>query len=81
METRKGYNIPDSSSSRRSHFQNEERRKGFVFEKGRTYAADFGNGYLDFNGMFRYLLYEVGVVMGLDMRLTCDRIRDSDSRV
>lgn len=59
VDARKEYNIPDTSSSRRTHFQNEERRKGFVFEKGRTYAADFGNGYLDFNGTFRYLLYVV----------------------
>ncbi|GLA02317.1 hypothetical protein AnigIFM60653_001720 [Aspergillus niger] len=49
VEVRKGYNIPDSSSSRRTHFQGEAKRKDFVFEKGRTYAADFGNGYLDFN--------------------------------
>ncbi|PYH65894.1 DUF1769 domain-containing protein [Aspergillus vadensis CBS 113365] len=49
LDVRKECNIPDSSSSRRTHFQNEEKRKGFIFEKGRTYAVDFGNGYLDFN--------------------------------
>ncbi|OJJ66351.1 hypothetical protein ASPBRDRAFT_138188 [Aspergillus brasiliensis CBS 101740] len=48
-DVRKEYNIPDSPSSRRSHFQTEAKRKEFIFEKGRTYAVDFGNGYLDFN--------------------------------
>ncbi|PYI09152.1 DUF1769-domain-containing protein [Aspergillus sclerotiicarbonarius CBS 121057] len=49
VQVRKGYDVPDSASSRRSYFLNEGKRKGFVFEEGRMYAADFGNGYLDFN--------------------------------
>ncbi|RAL03159.1 DUF1769 domain-containing protein [Aspergillus ibericus CBS 121593] len=48
-EVRKGCGVPDSAASRKSYFLDEAKRKRFVFEEGRTYAADFGNGYLDFN--------------------------------
>lgn len=40
----------DTAKARRSHFQNEEHRKAFNFEAGRVYMADFGNGYISFNG-------------------------------
>ncbi|KAK6003789.1 hypothetical protein QM012_009560 [Aureobasidium pullulans] len=44
---RKSHNIPTSDSQRRKHFLDEQNRKGFVFEKGRCYAFDFHNGYID----------------------------------
>lgn len=41
--------IPATNTARQKHFLNEEHRKAFNFEKGRTYACDFFNPYLDFN--------------------------------
>lgn len=40
----------NSAKARRSHFQKKEHRQSFEFEAGRTYMADFGNGYLSFSG-------------------------------
>lgn len=51
VESRAAVNISgDTAKARRSHFQNEKHRKEFDFEAGRTYLADFGNGYLSFSG-------------------------------
>jgi hypothetical protein len=51
VESRASIKIPgDTAKARRSHFQNEKHRKAFEFEAGRTYLADFGNGYLSFSG-------------------------------
>ncbi|KAI4720970.1 hypothetical protein E4T48_02771 [Aureobasidium sp. EXF-10727] len=44
---RQSHNIPTSDSQRRKHFLDEQKRKNFVFEKGRCYAFDFHNGYID----------------------------------
>lgn len=44
---RRSHNIPTSDSQRRKHFLDEQNRKSFVFEKGRCYAFDFHNGYID----------------------------------
>ncbi|KAI9924627.1 hypothetical protein MW887_006901 [Aspergillus wentii] len=41
--------VPDSVDARRKYFLDDEARKGFEFEAGRVYSADFGNPYLDFN--------------------------------
>ncbi|PWY70865.1 DUF1769-domain-containing protein [Aspergillus sclerotioniger CBS 115572] len=49
VDVRKGYDMPESASSRRSYFLSEEKRKEFVFEEGRRYGVEFGNGFLDFN--------------------------------
>ncbi|KAL4926607.1 DUF1769 domain-containing protein [Aspergillus undulatus] len=43
------HGITNTIDGRRSHFQSEENRKAWTFEKGRVYYADFGNQYLDFN--------------------------------
>ncbi|RMJ21061.1 hypothetical protein PHISP_08068 [Aspergillus sp. HF37] len=48
-QLREGSGVPGDVDGRRRHFQDEEMRKGFVFEEGRVYSADFGNPYLDFN--------------------------------
>ncbi|KAJ5103236.1 hypothetical protein N7532_003765 [Penicillium argentinense] len=45
----------DTAKARRSHFQKEEHRKAFEFEAGRSYMADFGNGYLSFSDMSIHL--------------------------
>jgi len=45
--TRQSHDIPASDSQRRKHFLDEQKRKDFVFEKGRCYAFDFHNGYID----------------------------------
>jgi hypothetical protein len=44
---RKSHDIPTSDSQRRKHFLDEHKRKDFIFEKGRCYAFDFHNGYID----------------------------------
>jgi hypothetical protein len=44
---RQSHNIPTSDTQRRKHFLDEQKRKSFVFEKGRCYAFDFHNGYID----------------------------------
>lgn len=43
--------IPGDAAQRKKHFLDENKRKEFVFEKGRQYSVDFGNPYLGFNGM------------------------------
>ncbi|CAI7670360.1 unnamed protein product [Penicillium manginii] len=56
VESRASIKIPgDTAKARRSHFQNEKHRKAFEFEAGRTYLADFGNGYLSFSDMSIHL--------------------------
>lgn len=42
--------IPETADARRRHFQNEGVRSEFIFEKGRTYMADFGNQFISFSG-------------------------------
>ena len=44
---RQSHNIPTAESQRRKHFLDEQKRKDFKFEKGRCYAFDFHNGYID----------------------------------
>ncbi|KAH0361253.1 hypothetical protein KCU65_g8862, partial [Aureobasidium melanogenum] len=44
---RKNHNIPTSELQRRKYFLDEKNRKDFIFEKGRCYAFDFHNGYID----------------------------------
>ena len=46
---RQSLNIPTAESQRRKHFLDEQKRKDFKFEKGRCYAFDFHNGYIDWN--------------------------------
>ena len=53
VQVREKFQIPDTVTGRRHHFQNESNRKAFDFEPGRMYLADFGNPYLDFNGKSR----------------------------
>ncbi|OAX79617.1 hypothetical protein ACJ72_06063 [Emergomyces africanus] len=48
-EVRRQLNVPDDPVGRRRFFLLEENRDRFVFEGGRLYKADFGNGYLGFN--------------------------------
>ncbi|KAE8449489.1 hypothetical protein EG329_008097 [Mollisiaceae sp. DMI_Dod_QoI] len=49
LEHRKEKGIPESEAARKKHFLNEENRKGWEWEEGRTYGCDFFNPYLDFN--------------------------------
>ncbi|KIW07162.1 uncharacterized protein PV09_02031 [Verruconis gallopava] len=48
-DIRSKYGIPALNTARQKHFLNEENRKVFEFEQGRTYGCDFFNPYLDFN--------------------------------
>ncbi|KAF5014182.1 hypothetical protein F66182_14916, partial [Fusarium sp. NRRL 66182] len=41
--------IPGEAAQRKKHYLDENKRKEFVFEKGRQYLVDFGNPYLGFN--------------------------------
>lgn len=49
-EARSSKGIPDDAAARKKHFLTEQHLKDFTFEKGREYACDFFNPYLDFNG-------------------------------
>lgn len=49
-EYRARFGVPETEEARRKFYQGEEARKGFVFEEGRVFWADFGNPYLVFNG-------------------------------
>ncbi|KAL3466465.1 DUF1769-domain-containing protein [Aspergillus heterothallicus] len=49
VDVRDEKGVPGTVQERRSHFQNEAKRKEWEFEAGRVYLADFGNQYLDFN--------------------------------
>lgn len=48
-EAREKLQISDDASQRKKHFLDENKRKEFVFEKGRQYLIDFGNPYLGFS--------------------------------
>ncbi|EEH45137.1 uncharacterized protein PADG_01287 [Paracoccidioides brasiliensis Pb18] len=48
-EVRRKLDIPDDAVRRRKFFLDKANRERFVFEEGRLYKADFGNGYLGFN--------------------------------
>lgn len=50
-EEREKLQIPGDVAERKKYFLDENKRKEFVFEKGRQYLVDFGNPYLGFNGM------------------------------
>jgi hypothetical protein len=47
---RRGAGVPEEAAARRKWFLDEEKRKAFTFEEGRTYDFDFGNSFLNFNG-------------------------------
>lgn len=51
LEHRKESGIPDDMAARKKYFLNEENRKAWEWEAGRTYGCDFFNPYLDFNGI------------------------------
>lgn len=55
MEVRKESGVPAGEAARRKWFLNESRRKEWEWEAGRTYACDFFNSYLDFNGMSSWI--------------------------
>jgi hypothetical protein len=55
-EERKKFQIPSDIAQRKKNFLDENKRREFVFEKGRRYLVDFGNPYLGFNGIL-YLPY------------------------
>lgn len=50
LEARQQGEIPDTDAARKKFFLNEERRRNWDWESGRTYGVDFFNPYLDFNG-------------------------------
>ena len=58
MEHRREKGVPDGEAARKKHFLNEENRKAWEWEEGRSYGCDFFNPYLDFNGMSPYLHLE-----------------------
>ena len=48
--------IPEAAEKRRKFFLSKPHREAFTFEKGRLYAADFYNPYLDFASTSTMLL-------------------------
>jgi hypothetical protein len=51
LELRRKHEIPEAEGARKKYFLNEEHRKKWEWEGGRTYGVDFFNPYLDFNGV------------------------------
>lgn len=49
LEVREKHHVPADGPHRMKYFLDEHHRKEFTFEKGREYACDFFNPYLDFN--------------------------------
>ena len=49
VEAREDLGIPETAAARKKHFLTKTNQEAFVFEAGRLYQTDFGNGYLDFN--------------------------------
>lgn len=49
LELRRGQQVPEAESARKKYFLDEEHRKQWEWEAGRTYGVDFFNPYLDFN--------------------------------
>ncbi|KIN02290.1 hypothetical protein OIDMADRAFT_197413 [Oidiodendron maius Zn] len=49
MEIRRGHEIPDTEAARKRFFLDEENKRNWEWESGRTYAVDFFNPYLDFS--------------------------------
>ena len=54
-DIREEHGMPEDAGGRMKHFQNEEARKNFAFEKGREYLVNFGNPYICFNGLVFWL--------------------------
>ena len=48
-DVRSSLSIPADSAARKKHFLTASNLSDFIFEAGRLYQSDFGNGYLDFN--------------------------------
>ena len=63
VNVREELGVPGDIGARRSHFHSEEKRKGWEFQEGRVYFADFGNGYLDFNGLLSPLFLVLLLIM------------------
>ncbi|KAK5101570.1 hypothetical protein LTR70_000703 [Exophiala xenobiotica] len=49
QEERDEAGLPADAAARKKHFLTRSNLENFVFQKGRLYQSDFGNGYLDFN--------------------------------
>ncbi|CAG8971436.1 hypothetical protein HYALB_00002019 [Hymenoscyphus albidus] len=49
LEVRSEKSVPDTIAARKKFFLNEENRKNWEWEAGRSYGCDFYNPYLDFN--------------------------------
>ena len=49
-EERKNAGIPAGETARKKWFLTESNREQFMFKAGKTYACDFFNAYLEFNG-------------------------------
>lgn len=61
MEIRRGHEIPDTEAARKRFFLDEENKRKWEWESGRTYAVDFFNPYLDFSGCHSGLKSDRGV--------------------
>ena len=60
--------IPSTAAARSKYFQKESRRQAFEFEAGRLYMVDFGNQYLNFNGMYMPRAVLIWIIMLITRR-------------
>ncbi|KAK6441425.1 hypothetical protein LTR95_002351 [Oleoguttula sp. CCFEE 5521] len=65
-ESRHNSKVPATAAARKKHFLTEAHLKDFTFEKGREYACDFFNPYLDFND-FALRLPGYGLIPGITL--------------
>jgi len=66
QEVREKLGLPSDAAGRKKFFLTEQHLKQFTFEKGREYANDFFNPYLDFND-FALRLPGYGLIPGITM--------------
>ncbi|PYH81336.1 DUF1769-domain-containing protein [Aspergillus uvarum CBS 121591] len=62
VQVREQYGLPGDAAARTKYFRDEERRRGFGFEAGRVYEADFGNPYLDFE---EFAIHVPGITLNI----------------
>lgn len=55
LKVRGASEVPETESARKKFFLNEDNRRNWEWESGRTYGVDFFNAYLDFNGMYSWI--------------------------
>lgn len=74
VAVRESLNLPENNEKRRKFFLDAAHRETFVFEKGRCYAADFYNPYIDFgNFLLKLPGFNLKVIKYVEDKTHCLR--------